>query len=43
MNKLGAYMYLFVMCAPGLYVFVQLVKDEFTYIKHRIQRLHNKD
>lgn len=42
MNKLGAYIYILTLCAPGLYVFVQLIKDEFTYIKHKIQRRHNK-
>ena len=42
MNKLGVVIYLIMMSAPGLYVFVQLVKEEYTYIKHRIQRRHNK-
>jgi hypothetical protein len=38
MNKLGAYIFLLMMCVPGLYVFFQLVKDEYVYIKHRIKQ-----
>jgi hypothetical protein len=43
MYKLGAYIFLLSICVPGLYVFIELIKEEFTYIKHKMQRRHNKD